>query len=450
MKNKTKKELLEEIEALQARLEDEQEYSRAIRNGEVDALIVSGTSGEQVFTLEEANQPYRIIIEEMSEGTVTTNDSGIILYSNKQFSKMLGVPLSQLIGSSMYEYVIPEYQPILQGIISGDRRSTGKAEVVFHSKGKENIWAEISFSPLQIDQALTFCGVITDITFQKNARKALQESEERFRTSVETMIDAFIIITAIRDGTGDIDDFRIEYTNASGYRLFHGNHEDLDGLALLDLFPKLRETGLFDLFEQVIETGRPMTRESVLIEGGLGMDTESARYYDIQAVRFLEGLAITWRDVTERMRSEVENKSLESQLAQTQRIEALDRFAGGIAHDLNNILYPILINIEELLAEAPVDSDRRELLEQTLKAVLRQKDLVKKILSFGRRIEEELSPIKVAPLVEGTLDFLRSTLPSTIEINQHLDAQSDMILGDSIQIQQIIHHKPGSECCRCF
>ncbi len=107
-------------------------------------------------------------------------------------------------------------------------------------------------------------------------------------------------------------------------------------------------------------------------------------------------------------------RSLESQLAQTQRIEALDRFAGGIAHDLNNILYPILINIEELLAEAPVDSSRRELLEQTLKAVLRQRDLVKKILSFGRRIEEQMSPIKVAPLVEETLDFLRSSLPSTM------------------------------------
>ncbi len=129
MKNKTKKELLEEIEALQARLEDEQEYSRAIRNGEVDALVVSGASGEQVFTLEEANQPYRIIIEEMSEGTVTTNDSGIILYSNKQFSKMLGVTLSQLIGSSMYEYVIPEHRQIFKGIYpaTGEARESRRS-----------------------------------------------------------------------------------------------------------------------------------------------------------------------------------------------------------------------------------------------------------------------------------------------------------------------------------
>ena len=67
-------------------------------------------------------------------------------------------------------------------------------------------------------------------------------------------------------------------------------------------------------------------------------------------------------EITERKKAETEKRKIESQLAQTQRIEALDRFAGGIAHDLNNILYPILINIEELLAEAPVDSSRHELL----------------------------------------------------------------------------------------
>ncbi len=143
-------------------------------------------------------------------------------------------------------------------------------------------------------------------------------------------------------------------------------------------------------------------------------------------------------EITERWKAETEKRKMESQLAQTQRIEALDRFAGGIAHDLNNILYPILINIEELLAETPVDSSRHELLTQTMKAVIRQKDLVKKILSFGRRSEEEPRPVKVAPLVEETMDFLRSTLPSTIDIKQQIDAQTDMIMGDPTQIQQVV------------
>jgi signal transduction histidine kinase len=143
-------------------------------------------------------------------------------------------------------------------------------------------------------------------------------------------------------------------------------------------------------------------------------------------------------EIAERLKAEKEKRAAQSQLAQTQRIEALDRFAGGIAHDLNNILYPILINIEELLAEAPVESPQHELLEQTMKSVIRQKDLIKKILSFSRRTEEELKPVKVAPLVEEALDFLRSTLPSSMTIKQQIDASSDMVVGDPTQIQQVI------------
>ena len=78
------------------------------------------------------------------------------------------------------------------------------------------------------------------------------------------------------------------------------------------------------------------------------------------------------------------------------------------------------------------------LLDQTLKAVYRQRDLVKKILSFSRQSEQKLLPIHVIPLLEDTLDFLRSSLPSTIEVKQQLDAPMDLIMGDPTQIQQVI------------
>ncbi|HQP72312.1 MAG TPA: ATP-binding protein, partial [Methanoculleus sp.] len=125
-------------------------------------------------------------------------------------------------------------------------------------------------------------------------------------------------------------------------------------------------------------------------------------------------------------------------LAQAQRIEALDRFAGGIAHDLNNILYPIIINIEELLNEEREGSNRHEILYQTLKAAYRQRDLVKKILSFSRRSERANQPVRVRPLLEETLSFLRASLPSTISIQENIHVQTDVVMGDPIQIQQVI------------
>lgn len=143
-------------------------------------------------------------------------------------------------------------------------------------------------------------------------------------------------------------------------------------------------------------------------------------------------------EIKERRKAEEEKSRAEYQLAQAQRIEALDRFAGGIAHDLNNILYPIMINMEELLDDEPKGSSRHELLDQTLKAVIRQKDLVRKILSFARQAEDVFRPVRVAPLVEETLDFLRSTIPSSIDMQQRVDASCDVIMGDPTQLQQVI------------
>ena len=143
-------------------------------------------------------------------------------------------------------------------------------------------------------------------------------------------------------------------------------------------------------------------------------------------------------EMARREKAEGEARRIEAQLAQAQRIEALDKFAGGIAHDLNNILSPIIVNIETLLEEEPPGSIRHDILEETLKAAYRQRDLIKKILSFGRRNEQVLKPIRIRPLLEETLAFLRSSLPSTITIRQRFEAQSDTIIGDPVQIQQII------------
>jgi PAS domain S-box-containing protein len=332
MTDKTKEELLAEIDDLKTRLQEAEENLNAIRSGGVDALVISGPKGDQVFTLNEADRPYRIIIEEMSEGTITTNADGVILYSNKQFSNMLGVPLSKLIGSSLYEHTIPENRPTIQGLISGSTRDTAKAEVVFQGEDKENIWANVSFSPLEIDQTRVFCCVITDTTFQKNAREELHE------------------------------------------------------------------------------------RSKELEERNISLQEE----------------------INAREQSEKEKKSLENQLIQSQKMEALGRFAGGIAHDLNNLLYPIIVDTEYLLEETVAETALHQTLEQILKAANRQRDLIRQILSFSRRREQLPIPMKLTPVLKETMDLLRSFLPSTITIEQHIDAPSDTILGDPTQIQQII------------
>lgn len=144
------------------------------------------------------------------------------------------------------------------------------------------------------------------------------------------------------------------------------------------------------------------------------------------------------KEVIERRRAQEEKTSLESQLIQTQKMEALGRFAGGIAHDLNNMLYPIILNLQMLAEESSSNASRDQTIHLILSAAYRQRDLLKQILSFSRRGELLLKPTEISELIRETITFIRSSLPSTIDIKLRIDARNDTILGNATQIQQIV------------
>ena len=87
-----------ELEELRQRLQEAEETLDAIRNGEVDALVVSGPSGEKVFTLEGAEHPYRVLVESMNEGAISLTLDGTILYCNAAFARSIECPLDQIMG----------------------------------------------------------------------------------------------------------------------------------------------------------------------------------------------------------------------------------------------------------------------------------------------------------------------------------------------------------------
>jgi two-component system CheB/CheR fusion protein len=102
---KTKKQLITENEELRSRLVETEETLMAIRSGEVDAIMVSGTKGEQVFSINSAETPYRVFIEEMNEGAVTLTKEGIILYCNQRFAELVHEPIEFVIGSYLNRFI---------------------------------------------------------------------------------------------------------------------------------------------------------------------------------------------------------------------------------------------------------------------------------------------------------------------------------------------------------
>src|SRR5437868_1639247 len=99
--------LSDTAETLRVRLAEAEEMLRAIRQGEIDALVVESTSGNQVYTLHSAEEPYRNLVEQMQEGAVTLTARGDILYSNARFAELVGVPLASVVGTPIARFINP-------------------------------------------------------------------------------------------------------------------------------------------------------------------------------------------------------------------------------------------------------------------------------------------------------------------------------------------------------
>ena len=143
-------------------------------------------------------------------------------------------------------------------------------------------------------------------------------------------------------------------------------------------------------------------------------------------------------DITEQVRAEEERQTLEAHLQQAQKMEAIGTLAGGIAHDFNNILGAILGYAEMAYEDSLSGSVNPSDLNQVVEASHRAKDLVKQILAFSRQAEAQKIPMRPVAMVKESIKLLRSSIPTTIDIQQDIDSKTNPILADPTQIHQII------------
>src|SRR5258708_27630711 len=118
-----------DTQELIARVAELEETLRAIRMGEVDAVLVSSTNGDQVFTLQGAEHPYRLLVETIEEGAATLSDDGTVLYSNKSFATFFGVPLENFIGAPLHKFVSKKDAEFLKTLIMGAKLASTRGEI---------------------------------------------------------------------------------------------------------------------------------------------------------------------------------------------------------------------------------------------------------------------------------------------------------------------------------
>jgi two-component system, NarL family, sensor kinase len=174
-----------ELAELRARLAEAQETLRAVRTGEVDAVVVAGQQGPQVFTLEGAERSYRVLIESMNEGALTLAADQMILYANQRFARMMKCPLEQVMGSSFRRFLSTEDRATLRSLLKRADQSGSKIQVLLHAGDGSRMPAQISIRPLTkhgFNRPIILM-VVTDMT-------EAQRNEEMLRVLSHRLVQA--------------------------------------------------------------------------------------------------------------------------------------------------------------------------------------------------------------------------------------------------------------------
>ncbi len=181
-----------EIQRLRRRLEEAEATLAAIRSGEVDAVVVSGPTGKQVFTLQGADHTYRQLVEEMQEGALTISVDGVILYANKFLEKLLKCPLNLIIGAEFRKFLPEEYAAPFEAMLRRSSLSNSAGEIRIKSSEDALTPVYLSISTLEMESAKVFCVALTDLTDQKKHEKILTE-ELLSRSIIDQTLDILVV-----------------------------------------------------------------------------------------------------------------------------------------------------------------------------------------------------------------------------------------------------------------
>jgi len=265
-------------------------------------------------------------------------------------------------------------------------------------------------------------GTIQDITERKQAADALRDSESRFKSLFEFAPDTYFLM----DVRGTFIDGNKAAEELTGYK-----REELIGKNLLTsgLFSKAEAGNAADSFAQALRGVSAVPQEFTLDRKGGGQAIVEVRS---QAMRIggqdvILGIA---RDITER-------KKLESQFLRAQRLESLGTLASGIAHDLNNILAPILLSFQ-VLHDTVKDERGRKMLAVAESSAMRGKNIVTQVLGVARGSAGERGAIQVRHLVKEISEIMRETFPKSIEIDQYVAKDLWGVSGDATQLHQLL------------
>jgi PAS domain S-box-containing protein len=371
----------------------------------------------------EIEKRYNLLIQRSQTG-IYIHVGGLLKFVNNRFAEMMGYAPNEMVGRQYWDFVHPEDKEMVKEIsLARARGEAAPPEYDFRHQGKngETVWVHNLPTIVQYQGQTANMGNLVQINDRKQAEERLRKSEEKYRTIMEAFVEPLCICS---------HDFIIEYMNpamirrigrdATGetcYSALHGIDSKCDWCA----FDKVMQD---DRTETTIRSpldDRQYRISNMPIENKDGTISEMTIY----------------RDITDYLAAVSEKEKAQAQLIHAQKMESIGNLAGGIAHDFNNILATIIGFTELVMDDVEKDSVIEDNLQGIFSAGKRAKDLVGQILAFARQSEEKVKPIRVDKIIEEVLRFMRSSLPTTIEIKKKIDSES-LIMGNETQLHQIM------------
>jgi PAS domain S-box-containing protein len=397
--------------------------------------ITEKKNAEEALRLRE--EQYRAIFEASSDAFVLRDAKLDIVDVNPAFLQLYGFTREQLAARGGYPETFPtgyvaERRERVERALRGEE---SRIETIALRPDGSTFEADLRVIPVRYRGEPHVLSVVRDITERRQRERELQRSEARLRATVEAAFDCIVGM----DGDGRIVEF-----NAAAERCFGHARSAVLGRLLSDvIIPAHLRSGHSEGLRKFAHTGEGpfvgrLVETTALRADGSEFPIELA----ISVAAASEGNIYVGhlRDITARRQAEIQRSELEGQLRQAQKMEAIGQLTGGIAHDFNNILTSVTgyIVLASERAERIGAADLVRQLGQAHLAAQRARDLISQMLAFARRQRSERRPLALAAELRQSAQLLRSTLPSSVELHTALDRSAPAVVGDSVQIEQVL------------
>ena len=404
----------------------------------IEALRTQNERKKAEEALRESEEKYRLTFSSISDVVYTIDPDLKITSITPNVEQIMGYKADELINRTFqdFPFLTPESMEKaasdIMRVFSGEQIPASVYE--FIAKDGTRIFAEISGSPLMREgKIIGLTSVARDITERKQVEDALRESEQRYRILTDNATD--IIWSLDRN-------LRFTFASPSIEKVLGWTVEEAKSLNVQDVVTPNSLNMVMKVFEEELANEQlsnkdPKRTRTLEIEHYRKDGTTILIEVTASFLRNKEGNVFGIMGIS---REISERKKLEAQIRQAQKMEAIGTLAGGIAHDFNNILGAIMGYTDLALSNIQTDGQIRRYLERVYQAGERARDLVKQILTFSRQTEQERTSVHIAGIVKEVLKLLRSSLPTTIEIQQDIITPPgrDVVLADPTQIHQVL------------